>query len=822
MSEANTGSSPKAPKDGGLSTATPPGATPAPSSAGQASAENKPNPPAPGLEPTLIAPGAKVSQMHSRAFEDLGGDKLLKNAKRIEYEGLSVPSLGGIPLLAKLGQGGMGAVYFGVKIMLKQEVAVKVLPEHLAEQQPKLVERFLREAQIASRVESARLVRVTDVNQEAGLYYLVMEFVNGISAGDYRRRSAEAGQERLGEAVVLDICIAGTTGLAAAHKAGIVHRDVKPDNMLIPQSKDGTLRFSEAKLADLGLARAEDLVGASLTGAQSSMGTPGYMAPEQAMNAKKAGKPADVFSMGASLYAMLAGQSPFRGETSTETIMATIQQAHKPLREARPDASPVTSELIDRCLAKDPAQRFVDGSALLEALQVARASVSLPDAERQAALQKISVLQKAAEVGDAVRPTDSGAGATPSQPGTPPPTGASASSAPPAPSRRGALAAVAVLAAAGGLYAYLGGPKEEPGGEGGGAAPTAPAVHLGMVCGNEKTAWMNWAVQEFAKTPEGQHAEIQVLTMGAEEAHQALLKGDERIHAWTPASTMYRELFVKEWKEKYRQEPFAEEDECLALTPLVYMMYKDRYEAFVKKYNNLSLKTLGQALREEKGLWAAIANDPECKWGELTFAFADPTRFGTGQTILVLMAYEYQKKNSGLTPAEVNAPEFQAYVRSYETMFRTRGSSTQAVKDMVLKGPSIYDGALTYEATAMQNIKNAEGRFGEVRIEYPEVNVWNDHPGYILDAPWSSQAHKKAASAFLHFLNSEVSQKELLKFGFRPGDPAVSLLGPESPFTKYESLGFRKDISITVGAPSAAVLKALNDFAEKWMGGGGS
>src|SRR5579862_3672323 len=123
------------------------------------------------LAPTLIAPASP----RSVPTQDLTQDNLLKTAPRITHEGRSVPALGGIPLLAKIGQGGMGAVYFGYKVLLKQEVAVKVLPAHLAEQDPSMVERFLREAQIASKVESPNLVRVTDVNQEGGLYFLVME-----------------------------------------------------------------------------------------------------------------------------------------------------------------------------------------------------------------------------------------------------------------------------------------------------------------------------------------------------------------------------------------------------------------------------------------------------------------------------------------------------------------------------------------------------------------------------------------------------------------------------------------------------------------------
>src|SRR5205807_2276357 len=135
----------------------------------------------------------------------------------------------------------------------------------------------------------------------------------------------------LSEIEALEICIAATEGLAAAHAEAIVHRDVKPDNILIPKSKQGELQLKAAKLADLGLARGEDS-GDSLTGTRTALGTPGFMAPEQCMDAKKAKTPADVFSMGATLYALLACRTPFKGETPMETVLATLQKPHAPIR----------------------------------------------------------------------------------------------------------------------------------------------------------------------------------------------------------------------------------------------------------------------------------------------------------------------------------------------------------------------------------------------------------------------------------------------------------------------------------------------------------
>jgi len=311
------------------------------------------------------------------AVADLTQDKLILAAGRMTVGGKPVPALAGIPLLAKLGQGGMGAVYLGIHPRLRKIVAMKILPFTLAEQDPGMIERFYREAQIAARVESPHLVRVMDVNQDpSGLFYLVMEFVSGISAGSLLRTEAKAGRRGLNEALALDLCIAATTGLCAAHAENIVHRDIKPDNILIPRSPTGELEHLKSKLADLGLARGEDL-GQSLTGAQSALGTPGYMAPEQAMDAKHAGKPADVFSLGATLYAFLTGQAPFTASNLGRALLDTIQQPHVPVQSQRPDTSPGTAAVIDRCLMKDAGMRFTDARDLLEALKRAREALGV-------------------------------------------------------------------------------------------------------------------------------------------------------------------------------------------------------------------------------------------------------------------------------------------------------------------------------------------------------------------------------------------------------------------------------------------------------------
>ena len=348
--------------------------------------------------------GLNDNMASSVKTQNLLDDKLILSAPRIDVNGRTVPVLGGIHLLAKLGQGGMGAVYYGLHPRLHQEVAVKVLPFHLAEQQPGLVQRFIREAQIAAKVRSPHLVGVIDVNEENGLFFLVMEFVSGKSAGEYLRGVIQSGAKGLPEKTALAICIGAAEGLAAAHAHGVIHRDIKPDNIMIPRVGVGSgaanatvapassdtggisdapgavpFDFTEAKLADLGLARNET-GDQSMTAANVCMGTPGFMSPEQANDAKHASKPADIFSLGATLYALLAGDSPFKGSSLMQTLNLTVNEPHPPIVNARPDVSAATAVLLDRSLAKKAEDRFPDAHAILTALRECRDALANPDA----------------------------------------------------------------------------------------------------------------------------------------------------------------------------------------------------------------------------------------------------------------------------------------------------------------------------------------------------------------------------------------------------------------------------------------------------------
>jgi DNA-binding response OmpR family regulator/tRNA A-37 threonylcarbamoyl transferase component Bud32 len=308
-----------------------------------------------------------IAEKFLQTAEDLTLDSNLALAPRKLFGDRVVPSLGRVLVLNKIGEGGMGAVYRGYNPRLQLEVAIKILSARLFRDRTDAAARFYREAQIATMVKSDNLVRCFDVDQENGLMYLTMELIEGKTAVKCIEDAVDK-KGGLSEYEALDLCIAATRGLAAAHANGIIHRDVKPENILIPRNEARTgLDFSAAKLADLGIARQE--VGQNdLTMTNEALGTAGFMAPEQIRNAKSAGKPADVFSMGATLYVMLAGRPPFLGASTFDVFNNTIFSPHTPLAKWRQGISATTTAIIDACLNKNPAERYKDAGMLLEDL----------------------------------------------------------------------------------------------------------------------------------------------------------------------------------------------------------------------------------------------------------------------------------------------------------------------------------------------------------------------------------------------------------------------------------------------------------------------
>lgn len=248
-----------------------------------------------------------------------------------------------------LGQGGMGAVYKGVQLSVNRDVAIKVLRPELLQRELAL-ERFYRESKIISELSHPNIVRLIDFGQdrERDLLYLVMELVNGVDLGGLLEKG------RMRAAFALEIIYQVCGALTEPHARGVIHRDLKPDNLLLVPVSDGTI---QAKVLDFGIARALE-TNTQLTADGMVCGTPQYMAPEQAQN-MEIGPPTDLYALGTLLYEMLCGVPPFYGNNSLQVMLQHIQTSPERLSKMLPKgAMPIEIEsLVNDMLAKDPAAR---------------------------------------------------------------------------------------------------------------------------------------------------------------------------------------------------------------------------------------------------------------------------------------------------------------------------------------------------------------------------------------------------------------------------------------------------------------------------------
>ncbi len=262
----------------------------------------------------------------------------------------------GYELLSKLGEGGMGAVYKGRQVSLDRTVAVKILSPRLAKS-PGYTERFLREAHIAAKLNHANIVNVIDTGSTDKYYYMVMEYVEGTTLRQIVKEKGALGEKRALQAIVQV-----ARALAWAHGHGIIHRDVKPDNIMI--DVEGTV-----KLCDLGLARQEDAEAAMLTQSGTMVGTPHYVSPEQARGERDLDGRTDIYSLGATLYHAVTGKPPFGG-TSAAVVMTKHLTEQVPWpSEVNPAVSENLGLLIQKMMAKDRNDRYQTAGELIEDIQ---------------------------------------------------------------------------------------------------------------------------------------------------------------------------------------------------------------------------------------------------------------------------------------------------------------------------------------------------------------------------------------------------------------------------------------------------------------------
>ncbi|MCH7475937.1 MAG: serine/threonine protein kinase, partial [Gemmatimonadetes bacterium] len=255
----------------------------------------------------------------------------------------------------ELGGGGMSRVFVATEVRLDRRVVIKVLPPEMAAGVS--VERFGREILVAAKLQHPHVVPLLTAGSHDDLLYYVMPLIEGESL---RAKLIREGELPVGEAVRILRDVADA--LAYAHKQGVVHRDIKPDNVL--------LSGEHSLVTDFGVAKAvsDSTGGQSLTSMGVALGTPAYMAPEQAAANPHIDHRADIYALGAMAYEMLCGRPPFDGPNPQAVLSAQVTQAPDPLIQHRPTTPAALNELVMRCLAKLPADRYQTADELKQQL----------------------------------------------------------------------------------------------------------------------------------------------------------------------------------------------------------------------------------------------------------------------------------------------------------------------------------------------------------------------------------------------------------------------------------------------------------------------
>ena len=285
-----------------------------------------------------------------------------KNGSIILNNGATKPTLGRYEILRELGQGAMGVVYLGRDPKINREVAIKTLSYSNVEQElfEEFRERFLREAEAAGRLTHPNIVTIYDVGEEHDMAYMAMELLKGSDLLGYCRKGSLLPPKKL-----LDILASVADALEYAHSNEVVHRDIKPDNIIL-------LDEGQVKVADFGIAR---VMSASDTQTGVLLGTPSYMSPEQVEGARVDGR-SDLFSLGIVMYEMLSGEKPFKADNLANMMFAISNVSFTSLKKVAPDVPDCCSRIVNKLLRKDPDKRLASAAEVAKRMRRCRANLS--------------------------------------------------------------------------------------------------------------------------------------------------------------------------------------------------------------------------------------------------------------------------------------------------------------------------------------------------------------------------------------------------------------------------------------------------------------
>ena len=283
-----------------------------------------------------------------------------KIKKIFEYQGTmgGHTHIAGYKIITKIGQGAMGSVYKALQISMDRIVAIKTLAPKFASDE-RFRERFLQEARSVARLNHPNIIQGIDVGVSNGIYYFAMEFVNGPTVGDLVKRGGSINEKK-----AINIIMQVAKALSHASQNSIIHRDIKPDNIML--TTDGI-----AKLCDLGLAKKVDNIDAQITNVKTAMGTPYYISPEQAKGEHDLDIRTDIYSLGCTFYYMVTGEQPFKGENGMVVISKHLSEQPLPPRKKVPLLSSDAERIILKMMAKNKTERYQTPDELLKDLETA-------------------------------------------------------------------------------------------------------------------------------------------------------------------------------------------------------------------------------------------------------------------------------------------------------------------------------------------------------------------------------------------------------------------------------------------------------------------
>jgi ABC-type Fe3+ transport system substrate-binding protein len=703
-----------------------------------------------------------------------------------------------------LGEGGMGVVFKANQTSIHRPVALKMLHPSLASA-PEFYERFRREAELVSKLRHPNIIAIHDFGQtKSGACYYVMELVEGESLRQKVRREGPMSLER-----TVRITEQIARALGHAHQAGIIHRDLKPHNVMctMVDNKDFI------KVLDFGLVKSitqeptnEGEEG--LTTAGQVLGTPQYMAPEQAAG-EHLDPRADLYALGVCSYVMLTGVTPYGQKTVHGALKAAATQPLPSISSKRPDAPLPDSveQFFKRAMAYDRDQRPPSAEAFIEELQAVVAKVP-----------KIVMDRRPAR---AAGSEGSGSATSRTVVYRDPRTG-----------RRVALGVIAacLLGAGGwgGWKVFHKPPGQDNGTQVGILVPAPPPVppppsevEVEFEYSTEKKRWIEHEVAEFSKA----HPDIQVKLVGrgSLDAAELLVAGKDKPVLWSPADSLALNLAASNWDQKNTNPLFAREGtddapQSLVLTPLVILIWGDRAKVLEKHTRGeITWKVLHDAVASEKG-WKALGGKPD--WGQVKLGHTDPTRSNSGLQTLFLMTLDHFDRPTHLTVDQLKDPTFKTWLQEMERgQGKFEASTGTFITDLVRFGPSRYDIGVAYESLAIDEVENAAKRWGALQVLYPSPTCWSDHPIALLQGPWVSEPQKKAARELVKFLRSRPAQEQALVYGFRPADPDVPVKtdDPKNPFTRLAGSGIRIEIPGAAAPPEGPVVREMLDAWSRAM-----